>query len=151
MNNICFNNIEVFTSIAEYDFYLVNVEGVTNNNLKYELFFKVVKKGKIKESLFCIGDLAYEKYFSNFNSKEDLNKNKKITILEERECIKDINKVSINLFENSMKKENFNIEINFIKISSIIEKYKKNKWKGWEEIFELNHEDILLIGKKNNI
>lgn len=148
LNDVSFNNIEVFQSIAEYEFYLINLEGKDNNNLKQELFIKIIKKGKIKESLFCICDLAYEKYFCNTDSKEKIKANQKITILEKKEKAKNVNKVSVNLFEDNFGHKKFNIEINFTPLSNIIE---KNKWKGWKKYIDLNPDDILIIGRKNNI
>ena len=149
LNDISFKEVETFKGIAEYEFYLVNLEGIDSNNLKQDLFIKIIKKGKIKESIFCICDLAYEKYFNDVESKENMKKNKKITILEENRSIKNVNKVSINLFENNFKKERFNLEINFIKISNIIE--KNGNEKGGTEYIDLNLDDMLLIGRKNSI
>lgn len=151
LKDIIFDDIEKFQGIIEYDFYLVNLIGVTKTNSKEKIFVKSIKKGKIKESLFCICDLAYEEYFNNIISKEGLEKPKKISILEEKENIKHTNKVSVNLFENNLNTEKVNIEIYFIEISKIIEqiKKKKNKWKGRENYIEINHSDILIIGVKN--
>ena len=123
---------------------MVNINIKTKNNIKYEYFIKIIKKGKIRESLFCICDLVCEKYYEK---KE----NKKITILEEKEKIKYVNKVFIKLFGNNENKQKHCLEINLTKISNIFEKNKKNNWKGWEGIVDLNQEDILLIGRKMNV
>ena len=147
LEDICFKDIEVLQNIAEYEFYLINLEGKTNN-IKQELFIKIIKKGKIKESLFCICDLAYENYFSNISSKEKIKGSQRITILEEKETIKDVNKVSVNLFEDVFTQKKYSIEINFTPISSIIE---KKLWKGWNKYIDLNYEDILILGRKDSI
>ena len=93
--NIIFGGIEEFQSIAEYDFYLLNFIGITYENESEEFFIKKIKKGKIKESLFCICDLLYEKYFNN-NQKDISEEPKKITILEEKEKSQYISNVSVN-------------------------------------------------------
>ena len=148
--DIIFCGIEEFQSIAEYDFYLINFIGITDENIKKEFFIKKIKKGKIKESLFCICDLVYEKYF-NSNPKKSIEEPKKITILEEKEKVQYISKVSVNLFKGSLNKKEVSIEINFIEGSYLIEQIQnqKNIMKGSREDIEINQKDILIIGIKN--
>ena len=55
---IIFEKIEKFQGIAEYDFYLINLIGITKEGKKQAMFIKNIKQGKIKESLFCICDLT---------------------------------------------------------------------------------------------
>lgn len=152
LKDIIFDDIEKFQAIIEYDFYLINLIGITTTDSKEKIFIKIIKKGKIKESLFCICDLAYEKYFNHDgHSKEDFKKPKKISILEEKENVKHINKVSVNLFENNLNQEKANIKIYFVEISKIIEQSKSIKinWKGWNRYIDINPKDILIVGVKN--
>ena len=148
LKEIRFNEIERFQSIVEYDFYLINLIGITSTNIKKDIFIKIIKKGKIKESLFCICDLAYEKYFNS--TKEILKKPKKVTIIEE-ENIKFENKVFLNLFEENFNHKEVNIEINFVEISKILEQTKNKNLlkKGWEKYIEINPKDIIIVGVKN--
>lgn len=146
--DINFNGLEEFKSIAEYDFYLINFIVKTQNNLKKEIFVKRIKKGKIKESLFCICDLAYNKYF-NTNSKEAGMNPRKIAVLEEKEKVNNINRVSVNLFKENQNEDRVNIQINFIEMFDVIERIK-NKIEGWEGNVEINQNDIIIIGVKNN-
>lgn len=132
----------------EYEFYLLNLIGTKENNLKEKIFIKKIKKGKIKESLFCICDLVYEKYFNDDSFAKDCfnKKSKKVSILEEKNNVKYINKVSVHLFEDNLNKEKVNIEIYFIEISKIFE---QNKKKGRKENIELTNIDILIVGVEN--
>ena len=115
---------------------------------KYD-FLKIIKKGKIKESLFCICDLLYEKYLRKTENDNELKQQKKITILEEKEKYQKVKKVSVNFLKNSIDRRNTKVEIYFIDIEKIIEK-NKNK-KGWEKYLETNRENILIVGIiKNN-
>lgn len=91
----------------------------------------------------------YEKYFNDNYSKEEVKNQKKISIIEEKENIKYINKVSVKLFQDNLNKEKVNIEIYFIEISKIIEQNKKIKWKGRKKNIEINPKDILIVGVKN--
>ena len=149
LKDIIFTGIEKFKTIVEYDFYLVHFIGITTKNLKQQIFIKSIKKGKIKESLFCICDLFYEKYLSQNNYLEkNFKKPKKITILENKENSEQENKVLVNLFEENLNQEKISIEIYFIEISKLMEQYK-NKWKGWKKYIDLNQNDILVVGIKN--
>ena len=149
LKDITFNKIEKFQSIVEYDFYLTEFIGITKNNLKQEIFMKQIKKGKIKETLFCICDLFYEKYLrkDNYlikNSKKPM----KISIIETEEKSDKASKVYVNVFEKNTNKEKANMEIYFIKISEVAEQYK-NRLKGWKKYIDLNQSGILVIGIKN--
>lgn len=150
-----YDSVEEFNSISEYNFYIIKLIAYDKYKNKNEIFFKVIKKGKIKESLFCIYALAYEKYFENLRSKEHLKKPKRIAILEKKENVKHYNKVIVNLYEDIFKKEKLktNIEINFIEISKIIKqsKYKNINLKGWDNFIKTNYENILLIGINRGI
>lgn len=147
--DICFDNIEILQSIAEYEFYLVDLIGVDYSNEKKDIFLKIIKKGKIKESLFCICDLLYEKYLRKTEKDNELKQQKKITILEEKERYQKLKKVSVNFIKNSIDKRNTKVEIYFVDIEKIIEK-NKNK-KGWEKYLETNRKNILILGIiKNN-
>ena len=84
-------------------------------------------------------------------SKEKLNKQKKISILEENENIKHINKVSVKLFEDNFNKEKANLKIYFVEISKIMEQCKnsKNNWKGMKRYIEINPKNIIIVGVEN--
>lgn len=152
LKEITFNSIEKFQDIVEYDFYLVNLIGVSKNGLEEPIFIKNIRKGKIKESLFCICDLAYEKYFQDDNdSKDNFKKRKKISILEEKENVNYINKISVKLFEDNFSKEKANLKIYFAEISKMIEQSENKKitWKGMKKYIELNPKDIIIVGVEN--
>ena len=147
LKDVIFDGIEKFKTIVEYNFYIINLIGITKYNKKKKIFLKSIKKGKIKESLFCICDLAYEKCFDNKNSKENIKDIKRITILEEKEKKKNIHKVSVNLFQNNSKERQEYIEIYFIEINQFL-KINQNKERK-EKSIEMNVKDILILGIKS--
>lgn len=142
LEKIKFKKIEKYREISEYEFYIINLIGTTKNGKKQSIFIKSIKQGKIKESLFCICDLTYQKYYEN-NTK----KLKKISILETNEKSKNINKVSVKLFEENLNCEKANIEVYFIEMSKFLS--NKNIKERIENI-EINPKDIIIIGVDNN-
>lgn len=148
LKDISFYGVEHLNTIEEYEFDIMILNGIIKNNLKKKIFIKMIKRGKIKETVFCICYMAHEKYFNKSNSKDELKKLKKITILQEKGNKEHINKISVNLFEDDFYQKKVNIEINFIDIFKIIEQNKKYKKKGWENI-EINQNNILIVGIKN--
>ena len=138
LKQIHFEKIEKYQGISEYDFYLIKLKGITKEGEMKNILLKSVKPGKIKESLFCICDLAYEKKLKN--------KAKKISITEERGSLKNINIVSVKLFEEDLNIVKSNIKIYFIEMSVII----KNKiLKERMGKVEINPKDIIIIGVEN--
>ncbi len=147
IKELIFKKIEKFKGIEEYDFYLINLTGITKEGKEQEIFIKNIKKGKIKESLFCICDLAYEKYFDyKKNSKEYSRRLKKISIIENRSNKKNISEVYVKLFEDNLKKIKVNIEIYFIEMSKIINKDNK---KGRIKNIEIEPNDIIILGTEH--
>ena len=132
-----FENIEQYHGVSEYKFYLINFNGINKNGEKQRIFIRIIKQGKIKESLFCICDLAYEKY---------LKKIKKISISETNEKSKNINKVSVKLFEDDLNRVKANMEIYFIEMSKI---FSKQKIRERIENIEIDQNDIIIIGVEN--
>lgn len=141
IKEISFETIEKYQGILEYDFYLINLKVITEDEKKQSIFIKSIKQGKIKESLFCICDLAYEKYYKN-NSK----KLEKISILETNENKKDIHKVSVKLFGDNLKRVKTDMEIYFIEMSKFLE--NKNIKERIGNI-EINPKDMIIIGVNN--
>ena len=54
--------IEHFESIIEYNFSLIKANIVYKGNDKEELYLRIIKGGKIKESIFCFWSFLYEEY-----------------------------------------------------------------------------------------
>ena len=146
IKEIYFDNIIYFKNIEEYCFYIINFIAVNENNQKINIFLKQIKKGKIKESVFCICDEFYTRYRKNTNTKNILELQKKIKITEERKTAREINKVSIHFFDENRYSSKVKLEISFVDISKII----NNKKKGWVKYLETSQDTILLIGVLKN-
>lgn len=138
--------IEKLNKVEEYNFYIIKIIGKTLNNEMQQILFRIIRKGQIRESLFCICALECEHYFIGDSNKQN-KVIKKISIVEEN-----INKVSVNLYTNSNSKKNLKIkvDINFIKMSKFMnnEEKKEIDIKGWEKFSKLFEGKILVIGTK---
>ncbi len=141
LEKIVFEKIEKYQGVSEYEFYLIKLRAKTKNGEEKSIFIKNIRKGKIKESLFCICDLTYEKYYKN-NAK----KLKKISILETKEKTKNVSKVSVKLFEDNLSNEQNNMDIYFIEMSKLL---KNKNIKERIGNIEINQKDMVIIGVEN--
>lgn len=138
IEEIYFDKIEKYQGISEYEFYIINIKGITKDRKEKSIFVKNIKQGKIKESLFCICDLTYERYLKS-NSK----KLKKISIIEAKEKQSRINNVSVKLYEDDLNTIKANINIYFIEMLELL---KNNNIRRRAENIEINPKDIIIIG-----
>jgi len=132
-------SIEKFNSIIEYDFSLVKVNILFNNNKQKKIYFRIIKGGKVKESIFCYWSLLYEEYCNC--DRNDLPH--KVSITE-----KLIEKNKKNIVLTIDKDLNYYTEICLIEIKKFLEdKAKENcKLKGLMKYFSNNDKDILFLG-----
>ena len=138
--NIEFEEIEEFNAIAEYNFSIKKANLIFSDSEKDEIYLKMIKGGKIKESIFCFWSLLYEEYIRSTQDKKDNAVQKaiitQVTSDKNRSCI------LITLDE----KFNYCTEINLIELKKF---FKENiEYERWLDNLEIKEEDILFIGKK---
>ena len=135
ITNIQIEGTQHFESIIEYDFSLIKAKVIYNNN-KDEFFLRIIKGGKIKESIFCYWSFLYEEYIKN-KGKEYENTIQKaiITQIESEENIS-------SLLLTIDSRLNYCAEINLVELKKYIEKER------WSKTLEMNDKDILFIARK---
>lgn len=142
-------NIQL-NDISEYEFELVKAIITLNTDEQIEMYLRMVKNSKIKESIFCYWCSIYE---------EELVKAKE---LENADIF--INKVAISELEHEQYKKRIFLtiennktsiletgtEVNFIEITEYIKQNQneKNQYKNLEKYFENQNNEVLLIGIK---
>lgn len=128
--------IELFESIIEYDFSLTKANIVYKDNTKDELYFRIIKGGKIKESIFCFWSFLYEEY----NKVRKQNKDNTIqkTIISQLESEKNTSNLLLTIDSNL----NYKAEIYLVGLKKYL---KKERWLAEKNI---DNNDILFIGKK---
>ncbi len=135
------------SNISEYEFELVKVKAILQSDEEMEMYLKMIKNSKIKESIFCYWCTIYEEEL--FQTKEIENMVNKV-LISELEKTKYKSKVFFMIENNKTQILETGTEVNFIDIVSYIEEMKNEKTQ-FEKIYKYinkDEEDVLLVGIK---
>lgn len=139
IDSIDIEGIEHFESIIEYDFSLLKINIIYKRGNKEEVYLRLIKGGKIKESIFCFWSILYEEYLNNKERNiENVIQKAIITQIMSEENIS-------SLLLTIDSKLNYCAEVNLVELKKILEKNKRERWLG---SLEIGDNDILFIGKK---
>ena len=147
-----FIDIKSLKNIAEYQFSLLKCVCTLSNLETLDIYLRIIKKGKIKESLFCYWYLLYEEQASNF-SKKDI-----FSSIVNKASISDIysekykNSVFLEIENNTSDILKFGTEVHFIDFVKYIEynKTQKPELKNWLNYIDKSSSDFLMIGLVSN-
>lgn len=158
LNNVLHLNIKEIkydknlklSNISEYEFELIKVKVMLETDEEIEIYLKIIKNSRIKESIFCYWCTIYE---------EELMKAKE---LDNMDVI--INKVAISELKKSRYQESIFLtiennrtpiletgtEVSFIEIRDYIEDHreKNTELEKLYKYFEKESNDVLLVGIK---
>ena len=158
LNNVLHLNIKEIkydknlklSNISEYEFELIKVKAMLETDEEIEIYLKIIKNSRIKESIFCYWCTIYE---------EELMKAKE---LDNMDVI--INKVAISELKKSRYQESIFLtiennrtpiletgtEVSFIEIRDYIEDHreKNTELEKLYKYFEKECNDVLLVGIK---
>lgn len=112
-----------------------------------EMYIRMVKRSKIKESIFCYWCTIYE---------EELVKTKEIEPIINKVLISELNKkkfqtnIFLEIENNNTQILETGTEINFLEIIDYINEYKNatNQYEKLLKYFDNKNEEVLLIGIK---
>lgn len=140
IEDIKIEGIDHFDNIMEYDFSLLKAIVIYKSGKKDEIYLKMIKGGKIKESIFCYWSLLYDEFAKdNQDNVEDVVQKAIITQItadESTSCLL----LTVNA------KLNYIAEINLVELRNLA---KINKdYERWLDNLEIKNGDILFIGKK---
>ena len=116
------------SNISEYEFELVKVKAILQSDEEMEMYLKMIKNSKIKESIFCYWCTIYEEEL--FQTKEIENMVNKV-LISELEKTKYKSKVFLMIENNKTQILETGTEVNFIDIVSYIEEMKKHNLKKY--------------------
>ena len=139
-------NIQL-SNISEYEFELVKVKAILKSNEKVEMYLKMIKNSKIKESIFCQWCTIYEEEL--FKTKEIENIVNKV-LISELDKTKYKSRVFLTIENNKTQILETGTEVNFIEISNYIEEMKneRNQFEKLSKYFEQADDYVLLVGIK---
>ena len=140
-------NIQL-ANILEYEFELIKVKAILLNGEEVEMYLKMIKDSKIKESIFCYWCTIYE--------EELLLKEKDLECIVNKVSISDLTKtkyqkrVFLNIENNTTSILETGTEVNFIEILDYIEQMKndRNQFERLTKYFKEEEDYILLVGIK---
>ena len=127
IKDIEFEGTEEFNDVTKYDFSLSKAKVIYHTGKKDEIFLKMIKGGKIKESIFCYWSLLYDEFLkSNQNNEEDVVKKAIITQITSDEA-------SSSLLLTLNAKLNYCAEINLVELRNFFQ--KNNIFGLYERLF----------------
>ena len=139
IKQIDFVKTEFFDTITEYNFSLYKFDVTDEEEKNIEIYLKMIKGGKIKESIFCFWSLLYEEYLKE---NKNLYENKKVLIKQKK--INDSDSNILLTFDQSL---DYCAEINLIELKKFV--IDDKNLERWLEKLGIKSEDILFIGRKN--
>lgn len=142
IKSIEFAGTEHFDTITEYDFSLFKIKLICQDNIQKEVYLKMIKGGKIKESIFCYWSLLYEEYLKNNVEREETMPPK--AIITQTTANESTSSIVLTL----NPKLNYYAEINFIELRKFAIDRNDTKLERWLNNLEISDEDILFIGRK---
>lgn len=130
--------------ISEYEFELIKANAIIENEEDIDIYLKVIKRNKIKESIFCYWCTIYNEEVceKDENKKTILNK----VVISELTKKRYQQSIFLQIENNVNKILEFGTEINFIEINNFIE---ETGLSHLQETF--NEDEVLMIGTKPNI
>lgn len=139
-------------NISEYEFELVKVKAILESDKELEMYFKMIKNTKIKESIFCYWCSIYEEEFLNAKESNNIDVLINKVLISELDKSKYQKRVFLAIENNKTRILETGTEVNFIEIIDYITENKndKNKYEKLYEYFNKESNEVLLVGIKMN-
>lgn len=130
--------------ISEYEFELVKTNAIIEEEEDIDIYLKIIKRNKIKESIFCYWCTIYDEEISEKDTNKKMILNK--VIISELNKKRYHQSIFLEIENNVNKILEFGTEINFVEINKYIEET------GLVHLQEsFNDDDVLMIGTKPNV
>lgn len=143
-----FDSIKKFETISEYEYSLIKIICDLEMEDNIEVYLKVIKKDRIKESLFCYWCALYEEKFkeceNNSNMATIINK----VMISEVGMERYKNSVFLEIKDNPIDILEYGTEVHFIDFIKYIENHKSkdNNLDAWIKYIDKDNKDILMMG-----
>lgn len=138
------------SNISEYDFELVKVRALLETDEEVEMYLKMVKNTKIKESIFCYWCSIYEEELIAAKELENIDVFINKVLISELNETKYQKRIFLTIEDNKTKILETGTEVNFLEIANYIEQQKNvdNQYEKLYQYFDRQSEEVLLIGIK---
>ena len=140
------------SNISEYEFELVKVNAILETDEEVEMYLKMIKNTKIKESIFCYWCSIYEEELMKAKELEKIDIFINKVLISELEKTKYQQRIFLTIENNRTQILETGTEVNFIEIIDYINEHKNEK-NGYEKLYEYldkESDDVLLVGIKIN-
>ncbi len=135
------------SNASEYEFELIKCKIILEDNKEVEMYLKMIKNNKIKESIFCYWCTIYEEELFKTNDVESaINK----VLITELDKTKYKETIFLTIENNNTQILETGTEVNFIEISKYIEEMKneKNQFEKLDKYFKKCDDYVLMVGIK---
>ena len=126
-------------------------ETFTRKDTETEIYIKMIKKDKIKESIFCYWSLLYDEKFKNYEESEFTSVINKVRITE-TESEENKHSVLLDIKENKWGVLEYGSTIHLVKFEKYLNENTMKKAKSineWKKYIEEGSQDVLFIGVVN--
>lgn len=144
-------NIQL-SNISEYEFELIKVKAILETDEEVEMYLKMIKNTRIKESIFCYWCSIYEEELMKAKELENVDIFINKVLISELDKTKYQQRIFLSIEDNKTSILETGTEVNFIEIIDYI-KEKQNEKNSYEKLYEYldkQSDDVLLVGIKMN-
>ena len=152
LSDIEFEDLKNMKDSSGYDFSTIKLKTIIETecfeNSEIELYIKMIRKDRIKESIFCYWSLLYDEKFKDYEESEFTTVINKVTITE-TECQEYKHSVLLEIKENNWGVLEYGSTIHLVKFEKYLNDKTINKSKlidEWKKYIEQGSQDVLFIG-----
>lgn len=138
------------SNISEYEFNLLKVRAILTTEDDVEMYLKLIKNSKVKESIFCYWCSIYEEELLKTEESEEIDVFLNKVLISELTKKKYQQSVFLEIENNKTSILETGTEVNFIEVANYINEYqnKKNNFSELFKYFDKESDDVLLVGIK---
>ena len=131
---------------------MVKVKAILEENEEVEMYLKMIKNTRIKESIFCYWCSIYEEELVKAKELEDIDVFINKVLISELNETKFQKRIFLTIEDNKTKILETGTEVDFLEIANYIEEQKneKNEYEKLYKYFDKESDDVLLVGIKMN-
>lgn len=140
------------SNISEYEFELVKIKAILESDEELEVYLKMIKNTKVKESIFCYWCSIYEEELLKAKEIENIDMFLNKVLISELNKTKYQKRIFLTIENNKTQILETGTEVNFIEIMDYINEFKneRNQFEKLYKYFEKESDDVLLVGIKMN-